>query len=683
MASKSSRAASTRSASPPDNVDHFLSIFQRPQKIHVLKTRQNTISSEDLLKKTPIVRVTSVREEDQPPNTKGHPWNTGFFRRIPYAGVLSLFTVLLCAIADAIILWKSDNQEVDTWNVSPSVLLAILSAVANICLQFARSQGVIISWWRKALRGGTLDDLNRYWESGDGVIAAAMSGRGFNMVSLATLVASTVFFDGPLLQRASTIVSKQTTKLVNVTAPIALEIPYGSTAFGVISDAYGPQSLVMNQSFAQVVNSYSNRDPIITQFTGCVGQCSGTVKAAGLAVNCSMDSVPWTTFENLTESNPTVFSSVFNWIRSDMVGPVTYTNGTDPFPNEAFIDFNLTYAVGRVANQEPLGGGVMDNARGQPGKYESCNGTLMMKRCSMRSATLEYPITLVNNTVAIAGSDSSTFAVDHIQAVGDPDPDFLDYHDLDPMSVTTLGGIAMAAQDMFSSSAVHNEGGTGIRMTGSLASQYANYSIGNTSFFTTEDACAINWRDPSSDILNALNEIMFRTAVVTSNTSKYAVLNMSIDTWYTQFYEAYPVNYTTVDSGIPEPQILVMEQTSNIAVFQSHYSFLAAALAIMFLGILVVIPTFHGFWEMGRAASLNPLEIAKAFNAELLRGTGSNASVGSLTKEFGSRGVKYGEVIDEGFEDSRNGERQKSGGSRLELADPSRVKEPRFQALYI
>jgi hypothetical protein len=69
---------------------------------------------------------------------------------------------------------------------------------------------------------------------------------------------------------------------------------------------------------------------------------------------------------------------------------------------------------------------------------------------------------------------------------------------------------------------------------------------------------------------------------------------------------------------MPEPQVLGMQQTSNITVFKSNYAYLAAALAVMMTGFLVVIPTLHGYWEMGRQTSLNPLEIAKAFNADLL-----------------------------------------------------------------
>ena len=142
------------------------------------------------------------------------------------------------------------------------------------------------------------------------------------------------------------------------------------------------------------------------------------------------------------------------------------------------------------------------------------------------------------------------------------------------------------------------------------------------------------------------------------------------------------------DTGIPVPQFIPMEQHSNINVFQSHYSYLAGALAVMVLGVLVVIPTFNGFWQLGRDVSLNPLEIAKAFNPEILEGTGSNASSKHLDKTVGRKKVKYGEVVDEGLGVSGYGGEQSERealtfrGRRLELADPSRVKEPDFQAVY-
>jgi hypothetical protein len=180
--------------------------------------------------------------------------------------------------------------------VSPSVILAILSAVANICLRFALAQGVVVAWWRKALRGGTLYGLSRYWESGDSILAAAIPWHGFNLVTLATLLTSAVVFDGPLLQRASTVVSMPVVRLVNVTALIAQEPPYGATGFGefVTGETTGLDRVLMGQTFAQVFRSYITRAPLTTSFTGCVGNCTGTIKAAGLTVNCTENLVALT-----------------------------------------------------------------------------------------------------------------------------------------------------------------------------------------------------------------------------------------------------------------------------------------------------------------------------------------------------------------------------------------------------
>jgi len=151
------RPQSSRSrGSPPSYLDATLSLFERPKKVKVHRPRapkvprsyqSNSSSTENLLeKKAPSITtsVTSVLAPNDA-DTEGIPWVSGIYKRIPWSGALALLTVLLCAGADAAILYKSDGQPVDSWQVSPSVLLAILSAVANVCLQYARSQGMVIA----------------------------------------------------------------------------------------------------------------------------------------------------------------------------------------------------------------------------------------------------------------------------------------------------------------------------------------------------------------------------------------------------------------------------------------------------------------------------------------------------------------------------------------------------------
>jgi hypothetical protein len=122
---------------------------------------------------------------------------------------------------------------------------------------------------------------------------------------------------------------------------------------------------------------------------------------------------------------------------------------------------------------------------------------------------------------------------------------------------------------------------------------------------------------------------------------------------------------------MPVPQMLQMQQTSNITVFKSNYSYLAAALAVMMTGFLVVIPTPHGFWEMVRRTPLNPLEIAKEFNADLIQEQSPNILAHHLMKAVRDSHVKYGEVIDDL---GGNGMGLRPRASRLEIADPSRIR---------
>lgn len=126
-------------------VDAALSVFHQPNKPkpHLQKRTKphesiSANSSEENLTRVPSVNTIPIERH-------GDAWDPGFLRRLPHTGILALLVVLLCAGADVVVLYKSDGQEVDTWKISPSVLLAVFSATANVCLEYARSEGAIIA----------------------------------------------------------------------------------------------------------------------------------------------------------------------------------------------------------------------------------------------------------------------------------------------------------------------------------------------------------------------------------------------------------------------------------------------------------------------------------------------------------------------------------------------------------
>jgi len=65
--------------------------------------------------------------------------------------------------------------------------------VGNSLLAFSLSKGVKISWWRRALKGGTICNLHHYWAMGVGPMSAITAGRYFHFVGLATLIVAVSF----------------------------------------------------------------------------------------------------------------------------------------------------------------------------------------------------------------------------------------------------------------------------------------------------------------------------------------------------------------------------------------------------------------------------------------------------------------------------------------------------------
>jgi hypothetical protein len=87
-----------------------------------------------------------------------------------------------------------------------------------------------------------------------------------------------------------------------------------------------------------------------------------------------------------------------------------------------------------------------------------------------------------------------------------------------------------------------------------------------------------------------------------------------------------------------------MYQTANVNVYRSDYRLLIVNTVLTLTFILMIVPMFIGWWELGRHVTLNPIEIGKAFDAPLLQGPGSNASLEKLVKIMAARELRLGEA---------------------------------------
>jgi hypothetical protein len=121
--------------------------------------------------------------------------------------------------------------------------------------------------------------------------------------------------------------------------------------------------------------------------------------------------------------------------------------------------------------------------------------------------------------------------------------------------------------------------------------------------------CAPAWRDPRDAVMAKLvgrascmrcpmltslqNELMFRTGLYVA--------------------QQYDDDYLSplLDEGVTTNNTAVGRLVSPVEVFHADMTFFAAAAGVQLLAIFAILVTFYGWWDIGRSATMSPLEIAK------------------------------------------------------------------------
>jgi hypothetical protein len=85
-----------------------------------------------------------------------------------------------------------------------------------------------------------------------------------------------------------------------------------------------------------------------------------------------------------------------------------------------------------------------------------------------------------------------------------------------------------------------------------------------------------------------------------------------------------------------------VHQSRAVNIYVANPAFWAASLAVTIIGVAMIIPAFYGWWRLGRKVSLNPIEMAEAFNAPVLRQRDTvHKYADHLLELVGDRKVKY------------------------------------------
>lgn len=117
---------------------------------------------------------------------------------------------------------------------------------------------------------------------------------------------------------------------------------------------------------------------------------------------------------------------------------------------------------------------------------------------------------------------------------------------------------------------------------------------------------------------------------------------------YTSLTESQPYiispNLTTVNRTLSQHAVLSM--TTPQTVYATHRGWLAGGFVVICLACLAITPTYWGWWRLGRPVSMSPLEIARAFDAPILRQVHPNATGDDLKKALGRERVRFRTGVD-------------------------------------
>jgi hypothetical protein len=213
----------------------------------------------------------------------------------------------------------------------------------------------------------------------------------------------------------------------------------------------------------------------------------------------------------------------------------------------------------------------------------SCSGIRVQRDCILRPATLQYPVQLENGVLTL-GVLVTNMTVKSFQ----PQENTTSYEGNNDNPGMTIGGLYLAATNLFTSNATYHFGGPGIRnadmvemlLPDTLSNQFITSTTTNDSVQgldrlanTYPKECISNWTDPTNYLLTSLNEIAFRVSL---NAASFPYRNMT-------------------DGAAPPPlQTITMLATGDINVFRSEHKYLIANTVLTLFFIVLVVPSFMG-----------------------------------------------------------------------------------------
>jgi hypothetical protein len=557
-------------------------------------------------------------------------WETGWKSRFPWLGAIAILCVWISAGAAAILLVLSDNRPQSTWpnKITPNVVLAGINSFSNIMLVIAIGQGIAIAWWRKVLRGATVQDLHYSWGFGTSVLALLKGWRYLNLIALAALAAKIAIVDSILLQRATqTYQANDPSRNVSIVAPHVTSFPISGTRAQGTDNVTIPDYVFQNAIVGPWKGGVLDSATTTAAFDGCNGICEGTLPSVGFSYSCD-----------------TVTNSLFRY--SD-VQPFNLTEqrGSNTSIPVFKASFDMSWANATKNYTSILFDALYYTAQGVDG---DCSGMIGHTHCEIRPAMLQADFSIfdydaLSSDAAGTGSTASLqlgwFV--HSKTTGKEAGDSSSM--ARAVNAWNQKGDQLIDYAVESFLPIAEDGGPGNTTMGGIQKVLQQYmgASANLSYDSTTDSWDLRSEGIFADqMLGAYQGYRPGTCEYGSSPATGLYIVQSINNLAMTI--ATSLTYSTSDSV---PSNLTVLETNLGVHYKTSYPFMAAALACMVLCTLLVLPTYWGFWQLGRDVSLAPVEIASAFLAPVLdHPAAGKVVVDDLLVEVGQRKVMFGHL---------------------------------------
>lgn len=167
---------------------------------------------------------------------------------------------------------------------------------------------------------------------------------------------------------------------------------------------------------------------------------------------------------------------------------------------------------------------------------------------------------------------------------------------------STLAGVVLAALNKYEAAAIYTyspgDPAPGLYPYSSMDAMFvAGASNLTVSAEPAPTPQCMNYVDPKDTVLEDMNRLMFYLGYLTGSRT-----DGSVAAWLK----------SELEPGLEADPIIIGRISGYHNVYRSNFRWFGAAATVQALCIALVLPTFIGWWTLGRPVSFSPIEIAKA-----------------------------------------------------------------------